>query len=260
MNFDLRNKVAVITGAAQGIGHGIARMLVEQDVRVLLVDREEDKLFDVAKRLGRPEYVTALRADIAQDDAGERIALRCIEHFGRLDILVNNAGIYPTAPVMKLTPEVFDRVVATNLRGLVFASKAAAARMIDRREGGRIINISSIDSFHPSGVGLTAYDASKGGVRMFTASLALELAPHRILVNAIAPGVIEAQGNRPATEGIAEASDTTKARERRLVERVPLGRLATPDDIAKVVCFLASDGADYITGTTIVVDGGRLLS
>ena len=188
-------------------------------------------------------------ADVAAEDTGERVVARCMEVFGGLDVLVNNAGIFPQAPVLQMAPGLLDRVYQVNLKGLIFIAKAAALRMVAQGRGGRIINIASIDAFRPSMVGLAAYDASKGGVVMFTKSLALELAPHNITVNAVAPGAIY-------TEGVADAGANLEA----FVERIPLRRMGKPEDIAGVVAFLASADADYITGETIVVDGGALLT
>ena len=148
-----------------------------------------------------------------------------------------------------MTPALLDRVYQVNLKGLILIAKAAALEMVKEGRGGRIINIASIDAFRPSMVGLAAYDASKGGVVMFTKSLALELAPHKITVNAVAPGAIY-------TEGVTEAGANLEA----FVERIPLRRMGKPEDIAGVVAFLASADADYITGETIVVDGGALLT
>ena len=170
---------------------------------------------------------------------------------------MNNAGIFPSVPMLEMEPALFDKVIAINLKGLAFASKAAAAQMIKQGKGGKIINIASIDSLHPSMVGLAAYDASKGGVLMFTKNFALEVAPHGILVNAIAPGGITTEG----TSG--PIGSLTKEQMEQVLEQfkqlIPLGRMGEPDDIAKVTLVLASPAADYMTGGMIVVDGGRLL-
>jgi 2-deoxy-D-gluconate 3-dehydrogenase len=185
----------------------------------------------------------------------------CVAQFGSVDILVNNAGIYPSVPVLQMTPETFDRVYRINLRGLVFCSQAAAARMIEQGGGGRIINIGSVDSFHPSMVGLAAYDSSKGGVLMFTKNLALELAPHRILVNMIAPGGIDTPGASKPLEGSGMSEEQMQAlKEQFLQHKIPLHRYGVPEDIGKVAVFLASSAADYMTGSAVIIDGGMLLT
>jgi 2-deoxy-D-gluconate 3-dehydrogenase len=252
--FEINGKNSIITGAAMGIGFGIARRFVEAGVNTLLTDIDQQALESAISRLSQgPGKVAAMQIDISRDDAGDRMVEKCVAEFGALDILVNNAGIFPTVPMLEMEPALFDKVIAVNLKGLAYASKAAAAQMIKQGRGGRIINIASIDSIHPSMVGLAAYDASKGGVAMFNKSFALEVAPHNILVNAIAPGAITTEGTSGPTQ-----KERTQAMEE-FIRMIPLGRAGVPDDIAKVAIFLASSAADYITGEMIVVDGGRLL-
>ncbi|MGH2657965.1 MAG: SDR family oxidoreductase, partial [Actinomycetota bacterium] len=165
--------------------------------------------------------------------------------------------IYPMAPMLQTQAELFDRVYRVNLRGLAFASKAAAARMIEQGGGGKIVNIASIDAFHPSMVGLAAYDASKGGVLMLTKALALELGPHGIQVNGIAPGGITTEGSSAGLGGMSE--EQIRALTEEFLSHIPLRRMGVPDDIATVAVFLASKASDYMTGETVIVDGGRLL-
>ncbi len=257
--FDLGGKNVVVTGGAMGIGLGIVKRLVEAGANVLIADVDFATAEAATKKLeGSRGKVTAMRADVTAEGIGDRIVGRCVELFGSIDILVNVAGIYPMSPTLQMTPDFFDRVYKINLKGLVFISKAAAASMVGRGKGGKIINISSIDAFHPSSVGLAAYDASKGGVLMFTKALALELAPHGITVNAIAPGGITTEGtSRPLVGMTKEQTDQMM---KIFVARIPLGRMGVPDDVGKVAVFLASPASDYMTGQTIVVDGGMLLS
>lgn len=184
-----------------------------------------------------------------------------VSAFGGIDILVNNAGIYPTTPVMQLSSSDFERVLAVNLKSVYLCSKYAVEQMINQGHGGKIINITSIDALHPSSVGLAHYDASKHGVWGFTKNLALEVARHKIWINAIAPGGIltpgvkKMQQSMPLPQGI----DPSKILES-FISKIPMHRLGEADEIGKVALFLASEMSSYMTGSQIVVDGGVLLS
>ncbi len=260
--FDLTGKNAIVTGGAMGIGFGIARRFVEAGANVLIADLDEAAAVKAARSLeGGPARVVGVQVDVSRDGAGDAIVARCVEAFGSLDIFVNNAGIYPQVPMLETTPELFDRVYGVNLRGTAFCAKAAGKQMIAQGKGGKIVNIASIDSIHPSMVGLAAYDSSKGGVQMFTKSFALELAPHGIQVNAIAPGGIATEGASRPLEGSGMTVEAMKQMVENFVRtKIPIGRMGVPDDIAKVAVFLASSAADYMTGETVVVDGGTLLT
>ncbi|MGE5527839.1 MAG: SDR family NAD(P)-dependent oxidoreductase [Patescibacteria group bacterium] len=257
----LAGKKAIVTGGAMGIGFGIVRRFVAEGADVLIADLDGRAAeAAAAKAAGGPGRAVAVQADVAEDGAGARLVERVVREFGGLDVLVNNAGIFPQVPMVRMEPALFDKVYRVNLKGLAFVSQTAANRMIEQGGGGRIINIASIDAFHPSMVGLAAYDASKGGVVMFTKSLALELGPHKILVNGIAPGGIATEGTSRPLEGSGMSKEEMEKMLAAFTARIPLGRMGVPDDIAKVAVFLASEDADYITGETIVVDGGMLLS
>lgn len=260
--FSIEGKNAVVTGGAMGIGFGIAKRFVEGGANVLIADVDPKAAQAAAEKLkGGPGKVAHVAADISDDATPEKIVSACVTQFGGIDVLINNAGIYPSVPVLQMTPELFDRVQRINLRGLVFLSKAAAQRMIQQGRDGKIINIGSIDSQHPSMVGLAAYDSSKGGVLMFTRNFALEMAPHRVLVNTILPGGIATEGaSKPlAGSGMTEAQ-MKEFSENFIKNKVPLGRMGVPDDIAKAAVFLASSGSDYMTGSSVLVDGGTLLT
>ena len=257
--FRLDGRNVVITGGAMGIGFGIGECIVEAGANVLLVDVDSDALASAQGLLeGQGAKVSSLALDLVEPDAGDRIVARCVEEFGSLDVLVNNAGIYPQVPMLDMSEEDFDRVYRLNVKALAFVSKAAAKQMIEQGGGGAIVNIGSIDSFHPSMVGLAAYDTSKGGVLMFTKNLALELAPHGIRVNMIAPGGI-------ATPGVASMSSAqlSEAEMQEMIARftaqIPMGRFGEPREIGSAAVFLASDAASYVTGASLIVDGGRLL-
>lgn len=258
--FDLTGRNAVVTGGAVGIGFGIAESFVEAGANVLIADLDEDAARTAAEKLIQgPGKAAWMAADVSADGAGRAMVDECVRQLGSLDIFVNNAGIYPMVPALDMTPEMFDQVYRVNLRGLVFCSKAAASRMIEQGGGGRIVNIGSIDSFHPSAVGLAAYDSSKGAVLMFTKNLALELAPHGILVNMIAPGGIETPGATRPLQASAMAEEQMEAMRKMFTQQIPLGRFGTPREIGNAAVFFASRASDYVTGTALVVDGGRLL-
>lgn len=260
--FTLEGRRAVVTGAAMGIGRGIAQRFLEGGADVVLVDLDARAVEATAEELrGAGGKVEWIALDVCHQDAGPIIVGKAVAAFGGVDVVVNNAGIYPQVPLLDMPVELLDRVLAVNLRSLVLISREAARRMIEQGAGGSILNIASIDALHPSMVGLAAYDTSKGGVLMFTKSLALELAPHRIRVNAIAPGGIATEGTKMPLQGSGMAEAQQQAVMEDFVERsVPLGRIGTPDEIALAAVFVASDAASYMTGSLLVVDGGALLS
>jgi 2-deoxy-D-gluconate 3-dehydrogenase len=246
----LDGKTAIVTGGAKGIGRGIAERLAEAGATVVISDIDESSGTQAAEEIGAEFHV----ADMASEPDLQRLVNQTSELHGTVDILVNNAGIYPFKPALEMTAEEWDRVQAVNLRGLFLLSREFARAVAQRGGGGAIVNIGSIDSLHPSSVGLAAYDASKGGVLMFTRNFALEVAPLGIRVNMIAPGGI-------ATEGVAEAQGgMPEELLNEFLARVPLGRWGEPDDIAMMVLVLVTPLSAYVTGSVFVVDGGRLLS
>lgn len=257
--FELGGKNAVVTGGAMGIGFGISRRLAEAGANVLIADMNAGAAEEAAKKLaGLRGKAAATQADVTVDGTGDKVVGKCVELFGSIDILVNNAGIYPTSSVLQMSPDFFDKVYKVNLKGLVFVSKAAAIKMVETGKGGKIINIASIDSFHPSMPGLAAYDSSKGGVLMFTRALALELGQKGITVNGIAPGGVATEGTAKPLAGMSQEQMAQMMKA--FTARIPLGRMGAPDDIGKVALFLASSASDYMTGQTIVVDGGMLIA
>lgn len=248
---DLTGQTAIVTGAAMGIGLGIACRLHDAGANVLLADLEvaAAERAGASLRARRDASAAAVEADVSDARSVKAMVRAAVEAFGRVDILVNNAGIYPMLPLAQLDAEHFRRIVDVNLTGLFLCTKEASGRMIEQGRGGRIINITSIDALHPSMVGLAGYDASKHGAWGFTKNVALELAPHGIRVNAIAPGGVRT----PGTEG-------TEEQMRAFAALIPMGRLGDADEIGRVALFLASDLSSYMTGAQIVVDGGRLLA
>lgn len=254
---DLSGKTAIVTGGAMGIGLGIVSRLVEAGAHVLIADINEEAAEKAVSSFGeQASKLSFVRTDVS-DEGDVRAAVdAALERFGTLDILVNNAGIFPFASVRDMSTGDFNRVLDINLRGVFLFTKYASEKMIGQGRGGKIINITSIDAIKPSSVGLAAYDASKHGVWGFTKNVALELAPHKIQVNAVAPGGIATPGTGVGQETSSEAEETTK----RFLAKIPLGRMGEPDDIGRVVLFLASDLSSYMTGEQVVVDGGVLIS
>ncbi len=241
---DLSGKAAIVTGGAMGIGFAIASRLAEAGAKVLVADKDAAAAEAAAAKIG----AVAFGADVSDEAQVEAMVAKAAEELGGVDVLVNNAGIYPVKPTLDSTKEDFEKILHTNLMGAFFAAKAAAKRMIAQGRGGTIINITSIDALHPSFVGLAFYDASKHGLWGFTKNLALELAPHNIRVNAIAPGGVATPGT-----GMGKVSADFLA-------KIPMHRMADADEIGKVALFLASDMASYMTGSQVVVDGGTLLA
>lgn len=258
--FDIAGKSAIVTGGAMGIGFGVVSRYVEAGANVLIADLDADGAAARAATLDGPGKTAWIGVDVSSDGAGQRLVDECLSNFGSVDILVNNAGIYPMTPMLDLSRESWQRVIDINLTGLAFVSKAVGARMVEEGTGGAIVNIASIDALHPSMVGLAAYDSSKGGVLMFTKSLALELAPHGVRVNAIAPGGINTEGTAAPLLESGMTQEQMEAMTAQFEAAIPLGRMGAPDDIAKVALFLASPAAGYMTGELVVVDGGRLLN
>ncbi len=217
---DLSGKSAVVTGGAMGIGFGIARRLAEAGALVTIADINPDAAEISANRLCDEGWVAqAVDGNVSSPADVRRMVEAAVKTHGGLDIWVNNAGIYPMGPILEMSEEVWDRVLGINLKGTFLCSQAAGKQMVAQGRGGVIINVASIDAIHPSFVGLGAYDASKGGMLMFTKSLALELAPHGIRVMAIAPGGVNTEGTRgesmpttaPHTNGATSAATTDAA-------------------------------------------------
>lgn len=258
---NLKGKTAIVTGAV-GIGFGIASRLAEAGANVVIASKNKEEADgSVAKLVERGFKAKAVQCDVSLEEDVKKMVSEAISAFGGVDILVNNAGIYPAIPVSQMTLSDFEKVLDVNLRGVFLCTKYVSEQMIKQGKGGRIINITSVDALHPSSIGLAHYDASKHGVWGFTKNVALELAPHKIWVNAIAPGGILTEGvKRLQSEHPATArEDQTKLLERFLA-KIPMKRMGEPDDIGKVALFLASDMSSYMTGSQIVVDGGVLLS
>jgi len=253
--FDLSGRNAIVTGAAAGIGLAIARRLAEAGANVLLSDVRDEPLEQARLDLaagGRP--VHARVADIGREGDIVSLLACAAERLGGVDILVNNAGIYPKARLLEMTTEQWRRVQRINLEGAFLCSREAGRQMVAQGRGGVIVNVASMTALKPCHAGLGHYAASKGGVINLTRSLALELAPHRIRAVAVAPGGIWTEGTQAE---VGQLSPEELARN--VLNTIPLGDFGDPDDIARAVVFLASSAAAYITGTTLLVDGGAML-
>lgn len=250
---NLSGKVAIVTGGAMGIGYAIASRLAEAGAKVLIADRDAAAAAAAAEKL---DGALACACDVSDETQVTEMVAKAVSELGGVDILVNNAGVYPTKLVLDSTKEDFENIIHINLMGAFFAAKIVAKQMIAQNRGGKIINITSIDALHPSSAGLAFYDASKHGLWGFTKNLALELAPHNISVNAIAPGGVATPGTglgRPVDPALAKIMEA-------FVAKIPLHRMADADEIGKVALFLASDLSSYMTGSQVVVDGGTLLA
>ena len=246
---NLTGKTAIVTGGAMGIGLAIAERLAEAGAKVLIADKDSAAAAAAAAKILNSVACVTDVSDEAQVDA---MIAKAVAELGGVDILVNNAGIYPQKPVLEETKEDFKKIIDVNLVGAFLCAKAVARQMIVQNRGGKIINITSIDALHPSSVGLAFYDASKHGLWGFTKNLALELAPHNIWVNAIAPGAVAT----PGTNFGKIPDEFMNA----FLARIPMHRMADADEIGKAALFLASDLSSYMTGSQVVVDGGTLLA
>lgn len=246
METGLKDKVAIVTGAGQGIGKGIALALAAEGCSVVASDMDEASCAETAREIAALGMkALAVRCDVSvQQDVADLFA-KTKEHFGRLDVLVNNAGIYPFLPFESMEEADWDHVIDVNLKSVFLCSKEAAKILPN---GGRIVTVSSIASL-VGFEGLAHYCASKSGINGLTRVLALELAKRDITVNAVAPGAIATPGSSGGTE------ESTK----QTIVLIPAARQGTPEDIANAVVFLASAASSYITGQVIIVDGGWTL-
>jgi len=255
----LKGQIALVTGAASGIGAGVARALGTAGAGVVVnYVTNPDAAETVAEKIRADgAEALAIQADVSNEAEVREMFAKTIAHFGTIDVLVNNAGLQQDAPFTEMTLAQWNTVIGVNLTGMFLCAREAAREMIRRGiradvscAAGKIVCISSVHEMIPW-AGHVNYAASKGGVRLFMQSLAQELAPHRIRVNSVAPGAIQTPINRAAWE----TPDALAS----LLRLIPYGRIGQPEDIGRAVAWLASDEADYIHGQTIFVDGGMTL-
>lgn len=244
-------KVAVVTGAGRGMGRAVALAFGQEGARVVVAEVNSEQGVEVAQEIqAAGGMASAVTADVSRVEEVTRLFAEAVDAFGTVDILVNNAGIGVAKPMIDYTEADWDRQMGVNVKGVFFCAQAAARLMIPRR-GGKIVNFASTSAFVSSSKPEVAYDTTKGAVRQMTISLAAELASHGINVNAVAPGTVATEMTRTSLsteEGLAWQ-----------LARIPIGRVGKPEDIASVVLFLCSPEASYITGHTLVADGGWLL-
>jgi glucose 1-dehydrogenase len=247
----LEGKVAFVTGGDQGIGRGIALRLAQEGADVAIGFRSNQKGAEETTQelqsLGRK--AAAIQGDVGKIADDRKVVSEAIAKMGKLDILVNNAGIERPADFWEATEEDFDLVLNVNLKSAFFITQGFVKHLMERKAKGKVINISSVHEELPF-PHFASYCASKGGLKMLTRNLAIELAPFGITINNIAPGAIETPINTKLL------NDPVKLNE--LLEKIPLRRLGKPEDVAGMAAFLASSDADYVTGTTFFVDGGLL--
>ena len=249
---DLTGKVAIVTGAKRGMGRTHALALSKAGAKVLLADISKEDCEKVAEEIEKAGGESlAVKCDVTNKKEVEEMVRTAVEKWGKLDILVNNAGIAQFFPFLEITEEDWSTTIDINLKGYFLCAQAAAKEMA-KQKSGAIVNIASV-AMGQVGVGfpnLAHYCASKGGIVAMTEAMALELAPYNIRVNAVSPGAIET----PMVDPLKQDPKTTEA----TLSRVPMRRFGKPEEVSNLVLFLASDDASYMTGSTVVVDGGWL--
>lgn len=244
----LKDRVAIITGASQGIGEGIAREYIAEGAKVILADIQDDKGQALAAELGG--NCRFVHCDVSQSADATAVVEAALAAFGRLDIVVCNSGINLTGTILDLSEADFDKVLSVNLKGAFLVGQAGARWMAAHGVQGSIINMSSINAIVAS-PHILAYAVSKGGINQLTSAMALGLAPHGIRVNGVGPGSI-------ATELLDKIFENDPAVQKGMLARTPMGRLGTVREIGRICVFLGSEDLSYMTGETIYADGGRL--
>ncbi|MEV4364748.1 SDR family oxidoreductase [Nonomuraea sp. NPDC049625] len=254
----LRGRRAVVTGGGRGLGRAIALRLAEAGADLLIGDIDEELAVTAAKQLAERHGVRAVGAAMDVTDAASVAAAAdlAVAELGGLEIWVNNAGIFPSVPLLEMSEETWDQVFAVNARGVFVGAREAARRMAAAGTGGAIVNIVSTAGFRGSAPGLAAYVGSKHAARGLTRELALELAPLGIRVLGVAPSYVPTEGNMMAAAAMPATVPAGDLPPTDLMLNGPIGRIGVPDDIARVVLFCASDLSAFMTGSTLLADGG----
>jgi len=249
--FDLSSKTSIITGASRGIGAEIARTLARAGSNIAIIYHNYLEGAKIVKNEIKKleKKVDIFQADVSDSDQVKKMVEKVYNQFGRIDILINNVGVYPHSFALEMKEEEWDKVINVNLKSAFLCSREVAKYMIESKEGGKIVNISSISHLQPE-MAFSHYCASKGGLVSLTRSLALEWAQYKINVNAILPGLIDT----------GELGKNALYRMNAYLKLCPLKRVGIPSDIANTVLFLVSKASNFITGQTIIVDGGVLLA
>jgi NAD(P)-dependent dehydrogenase (short-subunit alcohol dehydrogenase family) len=252
-------KVALVTGGAQGIGRAAVTRLVSEGATGVVVDRNLEPAEQVARELqSAGGQAAAFQVDVRERRALDELVSKVVDQFGRIDLLVNSAGVHQSNPLFDIDESGWDRIMSINLRGLFFCSQAVARQMVEQGAG-RIVNIASQGGKRP-GLNSMHYGASKAGVISLTRSMALALAPHGINVNAVCPGYIDTPMSQHTEREVVSLGLFAEGEYRRQgIEGIPLKRTASPEEVAALVAFLASDEAAYMTGEAINFGGGSLM-
>ena len=247
--YGLEDRVFVVTGGSRGIGLEIARELLNQKAKVVICGRKQENLDAAQEELQGGDALLAVPAHVAKEEDIDRLFDTAVEKFGRIDVLVNNVGMnLPAGGLADTETGMWRKIIESNLTGTFMCSRKAGKIMRDQKAG-RIVSITSVAA-HRASPGLNVYGIAKAGIEMMTKNLAAELAPDNIQVNAVAPGMVRTDFSKPFWSN-QEIHDM-------VVKDIPMGRIAEPEDVARVVLFLASDGASFVTGQTILVDGGAM--
>ena len=239
----LKDKSAIVTGSTKGIGFSVAKRFLEEGAKVVINGRDELRLKSAQKELSPIGKVCSVAGDVSDGKVAGALAEACVQSFGRIDILVNNAGITKGQRILDITEEDWDSIITVNLKGTFLCAKAALPNMMERNKG-HIINLSSL--YMMGSKGQLHYDATKGGIASMTRSMALELARYNIIVNCVAPGLLDTDMPKVIPERIIDD----------YIKSVPLRRLGTAEEAAALIAFLASDENSYMTGQVLHINGG----
>jgi len=247
----LEDKIAIVTGSSLGIGRAIAVAFAREGASLTINYRShpeqgKEAVEEIEKSGGK---AISVQADVSEPEGVKDLIQQTVQEFGRIDVMVNNAGIEQKVPFLETPLEVWEKVISVNLTGVWIGCQEAARQIVSQGNGGRIINVSSVHEDLPMPTN-SPYCAAKGGVRMMMRTIAVELAPHGITVNNIAPGAVETPINKNL--------DDHPEQRQELISEIPLGRIGRPEDVASVAVYLASDASSYSTGSTFFVDGGMM--
>jgi 3-oxoacyl-[acyl-carrier protein] reductase len=246
----LEGKNVIVTGAGRGIGKAIARKFLVEGARVLICDLYPERVAESVQDLRQQGDVQGIEGDVSSPAFCDALIKHAFESFGELNILVNNAGIAIVEPFIEHTEDTWDKTLAVNLKSIFLLGQRAARVMIEQGKGGAIVNMASTNG-HMGEKGLAAYNASKAGVVLLTKTMAIELAQHNIRVNCVSPGFI-------MTDLVQQSWGEQTQFVKDYLQKIPLGRYGKPEDVANLYAFLASDEASFITGESVVIDGGQL--